>query len=102
MKISRTDLYNKIWAIGISKTAIELRVPYNKLKSACIKHNIPLPTQSYWGRLHIGKEIPTKTPLPNSENDTVIYIDTVRNAIVKDIKSTATAEKTISSIQLLK
>ncbi|WP_016995514.1 ribosomal protein S21 [Lysinibacillus boronitolerans] len=96
MKISRTDLYNKIWAIGISKTAIELRVPYNKLKSACIKHNIPLPTQSYWGRLHIGKEIPTKTPLPNSENDTVIYIDTVRNAIVKDIKSTATAEKTIS------
>lgn len=96
LNISRTDLYNKIWAIGISKTANELRVPHNKLKSACIEHNIPLPTQSYWGQLHIGKEIPTKTPLPNSENETVIYIDTVRNAIVKDITSPANAEKTLS------
>lgn len=46
VSITRKDLYSKLWSIGISKTAIELNVPYNKLKTACLSNDIPLPTAS--------------------------------------------------------
>ena len=51
ISISRKDLYKKLWSIGITKTAKELNIPYNKLKNACVNNDIPLPIASYWSRL---------------------------------------------------
>ncbi|WP_431810641.1 hypothetical protein [Lysinibacillus capsici] len=96
MKISRSMLYEKIWTIGVTKTTNELRVPYNKLKIACAEHNIPLPTQAYWGLLYMGNEKPDRTPLPNQEDDYVIYIETVRNALPKEFIAPATDENPIA------
>lgn len=96
LKISRTLLYEKIWTIGVSKTANELRVPYNKLKIACTEHNIPLPTQAYWGLLYMGNVKPDKTPLPNPKDDCVIFIETVRTALPKEFIASTTDEKLIA------
>lgn len=75
VSISRKDLYEMLWSIGTSKTAKELNVPYNKLKLTCITNEIPLPTASYWSRLHMGKEKPTQTLLPNPDDNPKIIID---------------------------
>lgn len=78
VSISRKDLYEKLWSIGTSKTAKELNVPYDKLKNACISNDIPLPTASYWGRLHMGKEKPTQSLLPNPSDNPEIVIEEVK------------------------
>ncbi len=62
----RDELYQEIWEISLSKTAKKHDVPYDKLKAACMKADIPLPTQSYWGNLQCGKTV-SKTPLPESD-----------------------------------
>lgn len=46
--ISRKDLYDEVWSVGMTKAAQKLDIPYYKLKKACVDHDIPLPTQSYW------------------------------------------------------
>jgi hypothetical protein len=83
--ISRRDLYTKLWSVGISKTANELTVPYNKLKNVCSAHDIPLPTASYWSSLHMGKEKPTQPLLPNPSHNPEVFI--------KEIKAKVTPQK---------
>ena len=65
MTFQRDTLYQEIWEISLSKVAQKYDVPYDKLKAACVKANIPLPSQSYWGNLYIGKPV-QKTLLPDS------------------------------------
>ena len=50
MTFQRDTLYQEIWEISLSKVAKKYDVPYDKLKAACVKANIPLPSQSYWGQ----------------------------------------------------
>lgn len=61
----RADLYREIWEISLSKVAAKYQVPTGKLKEACEKADIPLPTNKYWGDLSVGKPV-TPTPLPDS------------------------------------
>lgn len=75
ISISRKNLYEKLWSIGISKTAKELNVPHNKLKSACISNDIPLPTASYWSSLYMGKKKPTQPLLPNPTENPEVFIE---------------------------
>lgn len=67
---SREELYNEIWTISLSKTAAKYSIPASKLRSACIEYDIPLPTNSYWGRISTGKTA-EKIPLPPFRDDTV-------------------------------
>lgn len=98
VSITRKDLYSKLWSIGISKTAIELNVPYNKLKTACLSNDIPLPTASYWSSLHMGKEKPTQPLLPNSSINTEILIEETKGKrIPSQIKLTPINEKNIET-----
>lgn len=90
--IFRKDLYTKIWSVGISKTANELTVPYNKLKSVCSANNIPLPTASYWSSLHLGKEKPTQPLLPEPSHNPEIFIE--------EIKAKKVTPQNISSINV--
>lgn len=73
----RTDLYTEIWEISLSRVASKYEVPYSKLKEACEKNNIPLPTNKYWGDLSVGKTV-ERTPLPNSTENNVIIEFKVR------------------------
>lgn len=93
LSISRKDLYEKLWTIGTTKTAKELKVPYNKLKNACTSNGIPLPTASYWSSLHMGNEKPVQPPLPNPNNNRIIAIETAKKQIAKVPKKITVAVK---------
>ncbi|WP_227994999.1 hypothetical protein [Oceanobacillus sp. CFH 90083] len=83
MSISREDLYDEVWSIGLTKAAKKLDIPYDKLKKACVNHDIPLPTQSYWSKLYMGNEKPSQPELPNAEDYLVITIEKVKKQQVK-------------------
>lgn len=93
VSISRKDLYEKLWSIGTSKTAKELNVPYNKLKSACNSNDIPLPTASYWSSLYMGKEKPTKPLLSNSTDNQEIFIEEIKIRSLHPPKTLSLIEK---------
>lgn len=81
--ISRKDLYDKLWTIGITKTATELGVPYDRVKKSCIENDIPLPTQSYWSRLKMGNEKPSQPTLPNPLDNSIIAIEKAKKKSAK-------------------
>lgn len=66
MKLSRQQLYDEIWSISTSGVAKKYRIPYPKLKKACEDANIPLPNNTYWSSLAVGKKM-EKPPLPDSD-----------------------------------
>lgn len=77
----RDALYQEIWEISLSKVAKKYNVPYDKLRAACVKVGIPLPTQSYWGNLQVGKPV-QKTPLPESaENELSVEFSYRKKAV---------------------
>lgn len=99
LSISRKDLYEKLWNIGITKTATELNVPYNKLKNACTSNDIPLPTASYWSSLYMGNEKPVQPALPNPNDNRMIALAKVKKpnaAAPKKNLKTVNGEKTNS------
>ena len=61
IKFNRKELYAEIWERSLSKVAKKHDIQYSKLKEACEKSNIPLPTQAYWSSLYSGKKV-EKTP----------------------------------------
>lgn len=73
----RAELYREIWAISLSKVAAKYQVPASKLKEACEKANIPLPTNKYWGDLSVGKPV-TPIPLPDSSLTELTVVFKVR------------------------
>lgn len=100
LSISRKELYEKLWSIGITKTGKELNVPYNKLKNACTSNDIPLPTPSYWSSLHMGNEKPVQPSLPNPNDNRMIALDRAKkqNAVTpKKIITTLNDEKSNST-----
>lgn len=92
LSISRKDLYEKLWNIGITKTAKELNVPYNKLKNLCTNNDIPLPTASYWSSLHMGNEKPVQSLLPNPNDNRMITLVKAKK------QSTAAPKKIITAL----
>lgn len=73
IKLTRAELYNYIWKDGTSRTAERLNTTADKIKSAALKANVPLPSNSYWGHLHMGTNV-TKTKLPDPNNQSIINI----------------------------
>lgn len=78
VKLQRDVLYSEIWKDSLSKVAKKYEVPYQKLKEACEKADIPLPTQSYWGNLSAGKAV-EKEPLPESKTQEVVVEFSVKS-----------------------
>lgn len=83
LSISRKDLYDEVWSVGITKAAKKLDISYDKLKKACVNNDIPLPTQSYWSKLYMGNEKPSQPELPNAKDNLVITIKKPKKQQVK-------------------
>ncbi|CAJ1200921.1 hypothetical protein CPR19088_GLDEOEPO_00824 [Companilactobacillus paralimentarius] len=109
INIRRSDLYEEVWSYGVSKTAKKLNTTSIKLKSAIEANDIPIPSQSYWASIHMGKEI-ERQALPNSSNNVEINIKekkskinlTDKKSIVLDNKKSPKddIEKIFSNINL--
>lgn len=68
--IGRKDLYDEIWSTSIIKTAEKYDISYTRLISACKNYHIPTPPPGYSTKVEFGKSV-EKTPLPESDEDTV-------------------------------
>lgn len=71
---TRQQFYDMIWERAVSKVAPELGISDVALRKQCVKHAIPLPDATYWGRLHAGRPVKRK-PLgaaPKGITDRVI------------------------------
>jgi hypothetical protein len=71
MKISREDLYRRVWETPLTKLAKEFDVSDVGLAKACRKHNIPTPPVGHWVKVAHGKPV-TKPALPKSDPSEVI------------------------------
>lgn len=72
--LTRQQLYDMIWERAVSKVAPELGISDVALRKRCVKHAIPLPDATYWGRLHAGRPIKRK-PLgvaPKGVSDRIV------------------------------
>jgi hypothetical protein len=70
MKISREDLYRRVWETPLTKLAKEFDISDVGLAKACRKHSIPTPPVGHWAKVAHGKPV-LKPALPKSEPSTV-------------------------------
>lgn len=80
VKLTRTELYDKVWTTPLTTLSKEFYLSDNGLRKICIKFDIPLPPMGYWQKLQYGKKV-IKTPLPKQENEQEIkiYVDQNKN-----------------------
>lgn len=72
--LTRQQLYEMIWERAVSKVAPEFGISDVALRKQCVKHAIPLPDATYWGRLHAGRPVKRK-PLgaaPKGVSDRIV------------------------------
>jgi hypothetical protein len=70
IKLSREDLYQRVWSTPVTKLAKELDISDVGLAKACRKASIPLPPVGYWTKVAHGKTVP-RPALPPSDQATV-------------------------------
>ncbi|NVJ64653.1 MAG: hypothetical protein HWD84_10560 [Flavobacteriaceae bacterium] len=68
IKLSRIELYERVWKTPLTSLAKEFKISDNGLRKKCIKHNIPLPGVGHWSKVEHGKRV-NKTPLPNPKQE---------------------------------
>ncbi len=66
IRISREDLYQKVWNSSLSKLAVELGTTYVELVRVCNELNVPRPERDHWTRLQLNLPVTVK-PLPVHE-----------------------------------
>ena len=71
IKISRQELYEKVWSVPLSQLCKEYNLSDNGLRKICIKHDIPLPVSGYWSKVRFGKKV-IKTKLPAKDEINII------------------------------
>ena len=71
MKISRQDLYERVWSTPMTKLAKEFDISDVGLAKACRKNGIPTPPVGYWAKKAHGKA-PARPPLPPSDVTEVV------------------------------
>lgn len=96
IRISREDLYEKVWNAPLRKLAPKFGLSDVGLAKICKRHSIPLPGLGYWTRVQFGKN-PKREPLPEiakpARNQTEIVIQpTPANAISQNVNNTVKAE----------
>jgi hypothetical protein len=67
IKLSRSELYEKVWSEAMWKLAPELGLSDVGLKKMCHRNGIPTPERGYWAKLEAGHKV-KQEPLPNNEN----------------------------------
>ena len=75
IRLTRKELYEKVWSEPIVKLAREYGFSDVWLARICKRNNIPRPSRGYWARVQTGQGV-SKTPLPKGDNDRIIEIYT--------------------------
>lgn len=73
IKITRKELYEKVWSEPITRLAQKFGFSDVWLAKICRKNNIPRPPRGYWAIIKSGGKVP-KTPLPKWKGNDLIEI----------------------------
>ena len=76
MKITREDLYERVWEAPLTKLAKEFNISDVGLAKACRRSKIPTPPVGYWAKVAHGKSV-SKPPLPSTA-DTFVVLEPQR------------------------
>ena len=57
IKISRRELYKKVWSTPMLKLAKEFGISDVGLAKLCKRNNIPRPGLGYWSKVQFGKPV---------------------------------------------
>lgn len=96
VKLSRKELYDKIWEISVAGISKEYGIPYSQLMKQVKAANIPVPPSGYWTKLSFGKPV-EKTPL-NGSGDAVISLTKSVSAIMPHEIISVSATKDTSKV----
>lgn len=73
IKITRKELYEKVWSTPLTQLAKEYKISDVGLRKKCLKNDIPLPKAGHWAKVKHGKKV-KKISLPNPDNKRLITI----------------------------
>lgn len=90
IKLSRKELYDKVWAKPIIQLAKEFNLSDNGLRKICKNFEIPIPPVGYWQKLQYGKKV-IQLPVPKIDEDKEININ------VDELKHNFSPENSIRS-----
>ena len=62
-RITRAELYEKVWSEPMVKIAKEFGISDRGLAKTCKRLEVPVPPRGYWAKLQAGKRV-SKLPLP--------------------------------------
>ena len=80
LKLTRLELYEKIWKEPVYRVAIKFGLSDVGLAKICKRNNIPKPPLGYWTKLAHGKKV-NQPILPDPDDNTVINIPRRRECI---------------------
>ena len=73
IRLTREELYKKVWASPIKTAAHELGVSAPSLANLCRKHNIPVPAVGHWTKIEMGKKITPPPLIPESSGNEAVH-----------------------------
>jgi len=93
IRLTRAELYQKVWAAPMTTVAKEFGLSSSGLANACLRHNIPVPPVGHWTRIDVGHKIapPPLVPELNGRETVSIY---VRERLSPELAELATAAPT--------
>jgi hypothetical protein len=65
-RITRDELYEKVWSEPMVKIAKEFGISDRGLAKTCKRLEVPVPPRGYWAKLQAGKRV-SKLPLPTAK-----------------------------------
>jgi hypothetical protein len=74
-RMSRQELYDKVWSTPVRTLAKELGLSDVGLKKTCKRHDIPTPGLGHWAKVAHGHHV-SKTPLPSrkaGQGDVIVF-----------------------------
>lgn len=74
IRLTRSELHQKVWAAPIKKVAQELGISAPTLANACRKHNIPLPSAGHWTKIELGHKFAPKPLIPELSGNEAVQI----------------------------
>ena len=83
VKLSRQELYDKIWEISVAGVAKEYDIPYSQLMKQVKAAQIPIPPSGYWTKISFGKPV-EKIPLNEPTDTTISLFKTIETIIPRE------------------
>ena len=96
-KLSRQELYDKIWEISVAGVSKEYGIPYAQMMKQVKAANIPVPPSGYWTKLRFGKPV-EKTPLSDPRDAEVALTKSVTDSIPREAISAPATQDTDKAV----